>query len=326
MDIWKFIQQKLEEGQAVMLMLVVHSIGSSPGRQGFKMAVSSDHEIFGSIGGGIMEHKLVEKSKHDLLNGNSEIECVKQFHDKEHAKNQSGMICSGEQTIVFLPIHDAIKNVITKIEHANKAEETGCLIINPQGLNFEKKDVEKRIAFEFKNENDWQYHEILNKPFVAHIIGAGHVGLALSEILHFLGFRIKIYDDRKNLNTLEVNTYVQEKNIIDYTKINESIHSSEDDYMIIMSFGYRNDKEIYLQLIERDFAYIGMMGSVEKIKNLKQELSDMDVPKEKLKKLKAPIGINISSKTPKEIAISIAAEIIKEKNKQFSSARKCNLK
>ena len=52
MDIWTFIKEKLSIGHQTMIMIVLDSKGSSPGRQGFKMAVSSDHDFFGSIGGG----------------------------------------------------------------------------------------------------------------------------------------------------------------------------------------------------------------------------------------------------------------------------------
>ena len=63
MEVWKFIEQKLTTGKNIMLLYVLKSEGSSPGRQGFKMAVASDGEFSGTIGGGIMEHKLVEKAK-----------------------------------------------------------------------------------------------------------------------------------------------------------------------------------------------------------------------------------------------------------------------
>jgi len=68
MKIWRFIKDKLEKDIPVVLLYVLDSKGSSPGRQGFKMAVTNDGEISGTIGGGIMEHKLVELSKSALQN------------------------------------------------------------------------------------------------------------------------------------------------------------------------------------------------------------------------------------------------------------------
>ena len=62
MEVWEFIAEKLRSGIPVILLYVLESNGSSPGRQGFKMAVSNG-ELCGSIGGGIMEYKLVETAK-----------------------------------------------------------------------------------------------------------------------------------------------------------------------------------------------------------------------------------------------------------------------
>ena len=83
-----------------MLLYVLESTGSSPGRQGFVMAVNELGEMEGSIGGGIMEHKFVEMAKEQLkgrVSRPGDTILKRQIHDKAAAKNQSGMICSGEQ-------------------------------------------------------------------------------------------------------------------------------------------------------------------------------------------------------------------------------------
>ena len=98
LNTWKFILESLSKNIEVILLYVLESTGSSPGRQGFFMAITSNNEISGSIGGGIMEHKFVELSK-ELLQKNKDANYIKkQIHNKEAASNQSGMICSGEQT------------------------------------------------------------------------------------------------------------------------------------------------------------------------------------------------------------------------------------
>ena len=65
-EIYSFIQSALLQGKQVMLMTVIDREGSSPGKQGFKMAVASDDSFTGSIGGGVMEHRLVEQAKRIL--------------------------------------------------------------------------------------------------------------------------------------------------------------------------------------------------------------------------------------------------------------------
>src|SRR4051812_15344472 len=93
--IWQLISDSVQNEVPVMLLYVLDSKGSSPGRQGFFMAVTANGELSGSIGGGIMENKFVDLAKENLKHDNPELYVRKQIHDKRAAKNQSGMICSG---------------------------------------------------------------------------------------------------------------------------------------------------------------------------------------------------------------------------------------
>ena len=81
MDLWRFISDKLNAGIDIELLYVLESEGSSPGRQGFKMAVAADGTFCGTIGGGIMEHKLVEKVKSRLQQNESGVLLMRQHHD-----------------------------------------------------------------------------------------------------------------------------------------------------------------------------------------------------------------------------------------------------
>src|SRR3954471_16418201 len=97
LQIWKFIEKSLDEQIPVVLLYVLESKGSSPGRQGFFMAVNNNGDMEGSIGGGIMEHKFVELAKQKLSGHDDQTQLRKQHHDKSATRDQSGMICSGEQ-------------------------------------------------------------------------------------------------------------------------------------------------------------------------------------------------------------------------------------
>src|SRR5678809_430476 len=90
--VWRQISKCLAENIPVMLLYVLESKGSSPGRQGFFMAVNAKGEMEGSIGGGMMEHKFVEMAKEKLGAQNSQYGVRKQVHDKTAVKDQSGMI------------------------------------------------------------------------------------------------------------------------------------------------------------------------------------------------------------------------------------------
>src|SRR5690242_19936945 len=94
--IWRMIGRSLTDHLPVKLLYVLESKGSSPGRQGFFMAVNAKGNMEGSIGGGIMEHKFVEMAKSQLVAGSlsegsfGQSAVRKQVHDKAADKDQSG--------------------------------------------------------------------------------------------------------------------------------------------------------------------------------------------------------------------------------------------
>lgn len=313
MEVWKFIQEKLGAGKNIILLYVLQSEGSSPGRQGFKMAIASDDEFCGTIGGGIMEHKLVEKARMLLQQNETTVSLQHQYHDKEKTKDQSGMICSGSQLNAFIPITSADKETIKKIV----TSESRSIQLSPKGLQIN----DKATGLQYKTDKDWLYSEATDQQSVIHIIGGGHVGLALSELMKYLGFYVKLYDDRPELNTIEANSFVHKKLIVDYETIGSRFNQTENDYIVIMTVGYRTDKTVLSQLINKPFHYLGLLGSVHKINILMDEMKDAGFSSESLEKIHTPIGINIFSKTTKEIAVSIAAEIIREKNKDLPTGR-----
>jgi xanthine dehydrogenase accessory factor len=319
MDVWKFISNKLCAAQQVMLLYVLSSEGSSPGRSGFKMAVAKDGSICGTIGGGIMEHKLVEMAK-DMLDKNETIVVLKhQYHDKEHTTDQSGMICLGNQLNVFITLTSADEKTIETILQ----EGPNTIQLSPKGLSIQQSTpADKNLNLQFNSNQDWLYSEKINQRPVIHIIGGGHVSLALSELMCFLGFYSKVYDDRQELNTVLQNFFANEKiTISGYEQLSEYITDCKNDYAVIMTMGYRTDKIALQQLLQKEFYYLGMMGSEHKTEILMSELKAEGISEAALKKVFTPIGVNIFSKTTPEIAVSIAAEIIREKNKELPTGR-----
>ena len=96
----------------------------------------------------------------------------------------------------------------------------------------------------------------------------------------------------------------------------------KEDAVVLVTTSFKTDKALLKQLYNKTFSYIGIMGSKNKVSSLFQELYDEGIPKEELAQVFAPIGMDIFSKTTMEIAISIAGQIILEKNKHLPTGRK----
>ncbi|MEO9210026.1 MAG: XdhC family protein [Ginsengibacter sp.] len=314
LKIWKFIYNNLEKEVATILLYVLESIGSSPGRRGFFMAVNEVEQMEGSIGGGIMEHKFVEMAKQILKENAATTLVKKQVHDKKAGNNKSGMICSGEQTILVYPLQVQDRKPIQQIISILKNNSIGTISFSPQGINFSESENEDN-QYQFNSEEDWHYTEKIGYQNHLYIIGGGHCALALSNLMRSMDFYIHLFDDRKDLNTWENNHSAhQKKYISSYTQIDQYIPSGENNYVVIMTFGYRSDDEALRALIHKEFKYLGVMGSKKKIQKMFETYQAENIPIETLQKIHAPIGIPIHSQSTEEIAVSIAAEIIGIKN------------
>jgi xanthine dehydrogenase accessory factor len=282
------------------------------------MAVNVNSEMKGSIGGGIMEHKFVELAKERLREMSFELKggtIKKQIHDKSVAKDQSGMICSGEQTILLYPVSEkdsiAIQNIITSLEQYKNGE----LQLSPEGIQFEKTTPKKDFEFSLQSENSWIYKEKTGYKNQLFIIGGGHCALAFSKLMREMDFYIRLYDDRKNLPTIIKNDTAHEKHIVNnYTELSKLISSGINHYVVIMTFGYRTDDIALKALVGKEFKYLGLLGSKTKVEKMFDDYRKEGIDENFLQQIYTPIGIPIKSQTPEEIAISIAAEIIRKKN------------
>lgn len=296
-EFYKKLSEILHSEKRLVLMVVIANEGSSPGRKGFKMLVTKN-QMFGTIGGGIMEHKLVEFAESLLDKPTFEPFVKHQIHDKSAPKDQSGMICSGRQTIAFYDISLNFLPIVNQIltEKNFKIEYNNC------GINTRCENVE------------WSFSEANSQAEKVYIIGGGHVGLALSETLSKLDFEIHMLDHRENLNTMQQNHFVHSSQVIEFEQIDDYVPEGKDIYVVIMSFGYRTDDVIIRKLIDKNFKYIGLLGSREKIATLFQNMIADGFDRDRIARVYAPIGIDIKSETTYEIAISVAAQLIRVKN------------
>jgi xanthine dehydrogenase accessory factor len=305
MQIWKQALKKLKENNRVILLLVVSHKGSSPGKQGFKMIVSEDRYIFGSIGGGRTEYELVEEARRLFFKDTIIPFFQNQIH-RDEDEESSGMICSGEQLVLFYPLNndhiETIKSIIVN--------KSGILSITENIFKLEEQENLNSDFYFEKTGQDWIYSEKLDRKNKLYIIGGGHVGLATSKLFSMLDFHITIFESRTGINTFDKNEYVDEKFIIDYKYISDLIPEDEKTFILILTHGYNTDREILGKLLEKKYKYIGMLGSKSKVKQTFKTLQNLGYSPESMAKVDAPVGIAIGSKTPEEIAVSIAAKII----------------
>jgi xanthine dehydrogenase accessory factor len=317
MKFWQHLLTKLQqEQQSVYLLTVIENSGSSPGRKGFKMLVAQDGFIFGSIGGGIMEFTLVEKIKELLKLKELPIFFRKQLH-QGNGKDKSGMICSGEQTVIFHPLNSAHILLIETIINCLQNNQQKTLSLSPTGIELIENRISEKYQTVITSAMDWNFKELIGFKETLYIVGGGHVGLAVSQLFRQLGFHVVVFDNRDDLNTLEVNNFAHEKYVIDYLEIGKHIKQGNDSYVAIMTNKYTDDKLVLSKVIRNKHKFIGVLGSKAKLKTMWEILQKEGFSLDELNQIHAPIGLSIKSQTPEEIAVSIAAEIIRVKNEKL---------
>ena len=176
--VFPYIKERLSRNVPVMLMTVIQRAGSSPGKIGFKMAVAADGEIIGSIGGGTMEHVLVEKAKKQLQNPSELMPyLLLQDHDPDAKDNRSGMICSGSQYVAFSPLKKKDLPLAEQICAALDSGEKAVFQLSPKGMTLIKDmQMEQPKISKVTDAEDWEYREQMGMPDTLYIFGGGHVG------------------------------------------------------------------------------------------------------------------------------------------------------
>lgn len=380
--VWRFVHDHLENGMAVCLLYVLDSSGSSPGRQGFCMAVDAEGAMEGSIGGGLMEHNMVDLSRNLLMGkgvpgfpgtvpGDTATPVAanptgpsvrRQIHASSGGAYASGMICSGEQTLFVYPIQPnavdpeaastlaTVKSLCASLEAGENGG--GVLRLSATGIAFEK-DARMNTAFRYMgpraqpagqiteggtapdnapgaspaagrrpvvvapaDSRQWLYEERIGHRDKLFIVGGGHCSLAFSQIARNLDFYVEVIDNRPGLNTLERNSYAHRKRVVEsYSELAAILPEGEDVYVVVMTFGYKSDDVAVRAILDKNFKYFGLLGSRKKIETMFAAYTAEGIATERLRRIHAPVGIPIKSRSPEEIAVSIAAEIIGVRNR-----------
>lgn len=204
------------------------------------------------------------------------------------------------------------------IEHTIKLKAIEC-IHSKEGLSFEYKlsDIGMQCGGAVKG-----YIKVFMPKPKLIIVGGGHIGEQVYQLAKVLGFYTVVIDDRHefaNFNRFPNSNEVHAKPISETLK---EYPITENDYVVIATKGQATDQGALAAVINRKPAYIGMIGSARKVRIVMQELIESGISKELLMDVHAPMGLDISSNQPEEIAFGILAEILLVKNKGTLNHRK----
>jgi xanthine dehydrogenase accessory factor len=143
------------------------------------------------------------------------------------------------------------------------------------------------------------------------VFGAGHVGRAVTRLGADLGFRVTVIDERPEYARLELLPGASEVKVAVGPEIADQLRVTAQTQIVIVTHGHTHDRAVLRWALGTSAGYIGMMASRRKVQVILEDLRKSGFSEEQLKRVHTPIGLDIGAVTPAEIAVSIAAELIR---------------
>ncbi len=348
-DIYSEIVRLLNSKTPAALATIIQVRGSSPRGMGSKYLVPKGGPTIGSVGGGCLEAKVWQAAMDSIERGKNALMKFK-LDDEEMADSGlicGGTVTilieplqTDEETL--LPIYQRIErmrergergilaSVVSTREAATRSQGSKVLFETGEeqlGVLSEGKALEnqlmdwclentlKELEVKSLNEKDGQQIEVLLEPIQAdptlYVFGAGHIAQALSPMAKMVDFRVVILDDRPNFANRARFPEADEVLVEPFEMVFEKLKVNSQSYVVIVTRGHLYDGEVLEQALKTEAGYIGMIGSKRKIAILYKGLMNDGIKKEVLNRVYAPIGLDIHSETPEEIAVSILAQLVK---------------
>ncbi|NLB33159.1 MAG: xanthine dehydrogenase [Tissierellia bacterium] len=163
------------------------------------------------------------------------------------------------------------------------------------------------------------YYEFIGQSYNVVVCGAGHISMSIIKMCKLLNLNVTVIDDRIKFTNDAINAGADKVICESFEKALSGIRGSKSTFFIIVTRGHRYDQTCLENIIIKENAYIGMIGSKVRVKKVLDYLADKGIDRGKLDKIYTPIGLDIGAETPAEIAVAIIAEIIQVKNKGINS-------
>jgi len=142
------------------------------------------------------------------------------------------------------------------------------------------------------------------------LFGAGHVAAALCPLLVEAGYAVTVYDPRPE--RLDLPEFSRAAKIhADFTEAAQHVQFHPDLHILAMTPQHRYDFDVAIAVVDKPWRFLGVMGSNRKKKQLLDKLKESGASEENVARIRIPVGMDIGSETPFEIAVSILAELIR---------------
>jgi len=344
------IKQFLIEGETLAVTTIVSTLGSTPREIGAKMVVTASGEILGTIGGGCGEAEVRRRAVQAIRSRQPEMVTVELLDDIESnspavcggvldtfidpwSRDDDITLRLAEELEEIVKIGNAaaLASVLTAEGFDDVAPGDKCLvrggnvccgnirnqelleaIIKEAAIRQEREDC-LRVTMEFAGGRKAEvFFEVMTAMRRVVIVGAGHLAIPLVQFTKILGFHTTVLDDRVVYANRERFPNADAVLAGDMAETLSGLDITPQTYIVLITRGHQFDEPCLRAVIHSKAKYIGMIGSRRRIKACFIRFRDEEgIPEELLNRVHAPIGLDIQAESPEEIALSIAAELVK---------------
>ncbi|MBL4901803.1 MAG: XdhC family protein [Desulfocapsa sp.] len=326
----KEILSQLQQNRSVALVTIIDKSGSAPRLPGSKMFVEEDGTLHGTIGGGRMEFTAHEAAI-KVASGAASV--LTEFDMRGSGTDgDADMICGGIQLVLIERITPEMTPIFEQAQECFRDGSKGVWMIDISDPEHPLRSfVDMRKGSTVQGEIDFRavmrqrrtqliktktagksiVVDPLPKSGTVVLIGGGHVSKEVAKLASYVDFEIVVCDDREEFSNKDRFPMARSTHVIkDFKNLFQTIAQEEDSYLLIITRGHSYDQEALKQALQTPARYIGMIGSRSKRNITYSNLRDQGFTDVDFARVHCPVGLSIGSETPKEIAVSIIAELI----------------
>jgi xanthine dehydrogenase accessory factor len=296
-NVYAELARRLAAGEACGLATVVHTEGSAPGQPAMKMLVAREGRPVGTVGGGRVEAEVAAAARDALRTGRPRLFT---FTLSDDLADEGGLLCGGTVRIL-------VERVDPPAPWAAEAAEArgAALLARLLPDRVERSLLRGEAARPYlADETPRLEGDLFVEPLVtprAIVLGAGHVGRLAAELAACAGFDVAVVDDRPDHARPGVVCAPLVEGF-------ESLCPGPDDYVVVVTRGAGLDLACCRAALRSGARYVGMLGSRRKAAAVREALASEGAD---LRRLHAPIGLDLGAVSAGEIALSIVAQMIK---------------
>ncbi len=317
----------LKGNSTIALVTIIDKSGSAPRLPGSKMVVEKDGSLHGTIGGGMLEFTVQAKAQ-EVARGAAPV--LTEFDMRAGGANgDADMVCGGIQIVLIERVTPDMAPMFGRALACYGKGGRGAWTIDitdPQhpgrdfldlteqlpaggGIDFAA-IIRSRTTRIIRTGRKTLVINPLPKSGTVVLFGGGHVSLHVADLAASLDFDVIVCDDRKEFADKQRFPMAAATLTIDVANAFADIEQTEDLYLLIITRGHSHDQEILAQALRTPARYIGMIGSRRKRDIIYHNLKKQGFTNADFARVHCPVGIPIGSETPREIAVSIIAELI----------------